>query len=212
MVGLEIHANAFETIAQRRFLTDVPSWLVLAASVLLVAAAGVIFAFGPLWQAYTLAVVLLVAAHATPYLFFTHGKVFSFVTPVSSAWLATVTAAAWQHLVVRRRLRTAEADRERYQHTMHFITHEMRTPLTAIQGSSELMGRYQMPEEKRKQMAQLINSESKRLGAHDRDLSQRGAALGGADGVEAGDVSGGGHGGGLPGAGASTGGAQTHHH
>ena len=40
----------------------------------------------------------------------------------------------------------------------------MRTPLTAIQGSSELISRYgNMPEEKRKQMAQLINSESKRL-------------------------------------------------
>jgi two-component system phosphate regulon sensor histidine kinase PhoR len=47
---------------------------------------------------------------------------------------------------------------------MHFVTHEMRTPLTAIQGSSELIGRYTMTEEKRKQMAQLINSESKRLG------------------------------------------------
>jgi two-component system sensor histidine kinase SenX3 len=41
----------------------------------------------------------------------------------------------------------------------------MRTPLTAIQGSSELMGRYaSMPDEKRKQIAGVINSESKRLG------------------------------------------------
>src|SRR6476661_1284529 len=59
---------------------------------------------------------------------------------------------------------TAEDDKSRYQQAMHFVTHEMRTPLTAIQGSSELIGRYAMPEEKRKQMAQLINSESKRLG------------------------------------------------
>jgi signal transduction histidine kinase len=43
------------------------------------------------------------------------------------------------------------------------VTHEMRTPLTAIQGSSELMGRYNLPEEKRQQIAQMINSESKRL-------------------------------------------------
>jgi signal transduction histidine kinase len=59
---------------------------------------------------------------------------------------------------------TAEVDKSRYQQAMHFVTHEMRTPLTAIQGSSELIGRYAMTEEKRKQMAQLINSESKRLG------------------------------------------------
>jgi signal transduction histidine kinase len=39
----------------------------------------------------------------------------------------------------------------------------MRTPLSAIQGSSELISRYALTEEKRKQIAQLINSESKRL-------------------------------------------------
>ena len=35
--------------------------------------------------------------------------------------------------------------------------------LTAIQGSSELMGRYNLNDAKRKQMAEMINSESKRL-------------------------------------------------
>ncbi len=65
---------------------------------------------------------------------------------------------------MRRSLRKSEAERDRYRQTIHFVTHEMRTPLTAIQGSSELMGRYALPEEKRKQIAELINSESKRLG------------------------------------------------
>jgi signal transduction histidine kinase len=46
---------------------------------------------------------------------------------------------------------------------MHFVTHEMRTPLSAIQGSSELISRYALTDEKRKQLSQLINSESKRL-------------------------------------------------
>jgi FixJ family two-component response regulator/anti-sigma regulatory factor (Ser/Thr protein kinase) len=46
---------------------------------------------------------------------------------------------------------------------MHFVTHEMRTPLSAIQGSSELISRFELTEEKRTQVAQLINSESKRL-------------------------------------------------
>jgi two-component system phosphate regulon sensor histidine kinase PhoR len=39
----------------------------------------------------------------------------------------------------------------------------MRTPLTAIQGSSEIMSRYKVPEEKGKQLSEMINSESKRL-------------------------------------------------
>src|SRR5262249_19012505 len=50
-----------------------------------------------------------------------------------------------------------------YQYAVHFVTHEMRTPLSAIQGSSELMTRFPLTEEKRKQIALLINSESKRL-------------------------------------------------
>src|SRR6202012_2275052 len=65
--------------------------------------------------------------------------------------------------VVRRALRVAETERHRYQQAIHFVTHEMRTPLTAIQGSSELMGRYNLSEEKRKQMTDMINQESKRL-------------------------------------------------
>jgi signal transduction histidine kinase len=39
----------------------------------------------------------------------------------------------------------------------------MRTPLTAIQGSSEIMSRYNLPDEKRHQLSDMINSESKRL-------------------------------------------------
>lgn len=166
MVGLEIHANAYETIVQRRFITDAPSWAVLGFALLLAVAAAAAFAWSPLWQAYLIGIGLLAAAHAVPYWAFTRGQVFSFAVPVSSAWFTVVTAAGWQHLVVRRRLRRAEAERARYQQTMHFVTHEMRTPLTAIQGSSEMISRYgqRLPEEKRNQMAQLINSESKRLG------------------------------------------------
>ncbi len=164
MPGIEILANAFETIAQGHFITDAPHWSVLAASLLFVAAAGVIFAYLPGWQAYAAGVTVLLAANLLPYFFFTRQIVFSFVTPVSAAWVSMISAAGYQTLVVRRRLRKAEAERVRYQQAMHFVTHEMRTPLTAIQGSSELISRYTMPDEKRKQIAQLINSESKRLG------------------------------------------------
>ena len=53
----------------------------------------------------------------------------------------------------------AQTSRERYQQAMHFVTHEMRTPLSAIQGSSELISRFPLTEDKRKQVALLINSE-----------------------------------------------------
>ena len=164
MVGVEIHANAFETIAQGLFLRDAPLWSVLAFSLALVTAAGLAYGRFTGMRANLLAVGILIVAPAAPYWLFTHRIVFSFATPVFSAWLSLVTAGSYQYLVVRRRLHTSDAERDRYRQAMHFVTHEMRTPLTAIQGSSELMSRYALSEEKRKQIADLINSESKRLG------------------------------------------------
>jgi signal transduction histidine kinase len=162
--GLEINANAFETLAQQRFLTDAPAWAVLLLSVALAAAAGLTFRYLAGWPANLVAAAILLTAHGAPYVFFTRGVVLPFTPPVAAAWLTLIAAALWQHWIMRGRLDRSEAERVRYQHAMQFVTHEMRTPLTAIQGSSELMERYSMSEERRKQIAQTIHSESKRLG------------------------------------------------
>jgi signal transduction histidine kinase len=66
-------------------------------------------------------------------------------------------------VTVRRRLRRTEAERARYQEAVHFVSHEMRTPLTTIQGSSDLMRRYKLSEGKRQEIADRISSESRRL-------------------------------------------------
>jgi signal transduction histidine kinase len=161
--GIEINASAFETISQGLFITDVGEQWVLLFSLALVAAAGLSFRYLPGWWAYAGGIAVLAAAQTAPYLFFTHRKVFSFATPMAAAILADLTAAMYYHLVVRRNWRREQSTRERYQQAMHFVTHEMRTPLSAIQGSSELISKYALTEEKRKQVADLINSESKRL-------------------------------------------------
>jgi signal transduction histidine kinase len=161
--GMEINADAFETMASGQFIRDVdPLWVLLWA-LALVAASGAAFRYLPGWAAYAASVAILAAASAAPYVLFTHGRVLSFTTSASAAWFGAITAAAYYHLVVRRSLRRSEAQRTRYQQAMHFVTHEMRTPLSAIQGSSELISRYALTEVKRKQIADLINSESKRL-------------------------------------------------
>jgi signal transduction histidine kinase len=161
--GIEIHANAFETMAQALFFTNAPDGWVLLFGMALAAAAGLAFAYLPGWKAYAAGVAVLLAAWFTPYLFFMNRIVFSWATSAGPVTACTIAAAAWQHLVVRRRMVRAELDRTRYQQAMHFVTHEMRTPLSAIQGSSELISRYALNDAKRKQIADLIHSESKRL-------------------------------------------------
>lgn len=161
--GIEIHANVFETLEGGRFLVSAGNLEVALFTLLLASAAVAAFALRTGWQAYALAGLVLAAAHLLPYWFFTRNVVYPYLAPVSAAWLAAVGAGSFQFVAVRRQLGRTEAEKSRYQQAMHFVTHEMRTPLTAIQGSSELMTRYKLPEEKRQQIAELINSESKRL-------------------------------------------------
>jgi len=163
MQGIEIHANAFETLARGEFLRDAPHSASLAFALILACAAGLAFWFLAGWPAYTTGAAIIFAAHALPVWLFGRDVVMPYFAPVLAAWLSVGGAAAWQYFAVRRRWRQAEADKTRYQQAMHFVTHEMRTPLTAIQGSSELMARYNLSEEKRRQIAELIHSESRRM-------------------------------------------------
>ena len=165
MAGIEMNANVYETIANRLFLTDAPPEAWLLAALFMVVAAGLIWRFTGGMTAPILSAALLALAHLFPYWLFIRGAVFPYVPAVLPAWLAMITAASWQYFYVRRRLGHSEAEKTRYQQAIHFVTHEMRTPLTAIQGSSELINRYPaMPEAKRKQINDLIVSESHRLG------------------------------------------------
>lgn len=161
--GVEIHAHAYETLASG----DAPRQAALSTSVLLAlglaAAVAILFTFAMGWPVYAGAALLLVAAHAAPWAAFRAGWVLPAMAPAASAWLAVLASASFQYFIVRRRMVTSEAATHRYQQAFHFVAHEMRTPLTAIQGSSELMTRYNLPEPKRKELGTMINSESKRL-------------------------------------------------
>ena len=161
--GVEIHASAFETLARGRFLRPAGNLAAVVICAALVVLAGLIFWFLHGWIAYSAGGLLLAAAHALPFVLFTQEIVFPFTGPVFAAWLSVAGAASYQHFVARRQLRRAETEKTRYQQAIQFVTHEMRTPLTAIQGSSELIGRYNLGDEKRKQIAGVIHSESRRL-------------------------------------------------
>jgi signal transduction histidine kinase len=161
--GVEVHAQAFETMARGRFLTRAEGSTVLLVCLGLVTAAGLIFGFLSGWPAYAAGAALLCATMWMPVQFFHHDIVFPYFAPLAVAWLGSAGAASYQHFVVRRQLRKSESEKSRYQQAIHWAAHEMRTPLTAIQGSSELMTRYSMPDAKRNELNEMINSESKRL-------------------------------------------------
>jgi signal transduction histidine kinase len=165
MPGIEFHANLYETIARQMFLVDAPLTEVAAVCLALCAAAGLAFLLAAAWKENLAAALVIVVSQAIPAVAFSHNVIWPWMPGTLSAIFGTAAAAAWRHLLVRRQLLRAENEKERYQRSMQFAIHELRTPLTAIQGSSELISRYgSMPELKRKEMAELINAESKRLG------------------------------------------------
>ena len=163
MPGVEIHAHAYETLAQGKFYSDASPSLVLVIALAFIAIAGTLFLRWSGTPAYALAVALIVTAHALPHIFFLNQIIYPYVAPAATAWFAVTCAAVFQYFRTREQLAETESERSRYQQAIQFVTHEMRTPLSAIQGSSELMNRYKLSEEKQKQLSQQIHAESKRL-------------------------------------------------
>jgi len=150
-------------MARRDFLRNSGDLAPLGLSILFATAAGLTFALLSGYTAYAIAAVIILTSLAAPILFFRQGLVFPLFGPAAVAWLSTAGAATYQHFFVRRQLRRSESEKSRYQQAIHWAAHEMRTPLTAIQGSSEIMTNYSLPEAKQKQLSEMINSESKRL-------------------------------------------------
>jgi signal transduction histidine kinase len=163
MPGVEIHAHAFETLAQGVYFSDASPSLVFLIALAFTGIAGALFLQWSGTLAYALAAALIGLAHALPHLFFLNGVIFPYVAPAAVAWFAVTCAAVFQYFRTREQLAETEGERSRYQQAIQFVTHEMRTPLSAIQGSSELMNRYKLSEEKQKQLSLQIHTESKRL-------------------------------------------------
>jgi signal transduction histidine kinase len=161
--GVEFHAQAFETMSSGAFLRDAGLLWPLLLSLAGAAAIALLFAL-PLGRwSYPASAVVVAALHLAPWLAFRSSVVLPASAPVASAWIAILGAFSYRFFVVRRRLEDSEQTSDRYQRAFRFVAHELRTPLTAIQGSGELLTRYNLPEEKRHQLATMIQSESRRL-------------------------------------------------
>ncbi len=161
--GVEINASAYETLARGNFLRTAPDSVSLAVALAFAAGLAICFVKFSGRRALWLAGALLAGAHLVPAALFLAGHLLDFALVGAVAWLCFFTGGGFHYLALRGRMQTAEEQRSRYQRAVHYVTHEMRTPLTTIQGSSEIISRYALTEEKRQQMAGLIYRESVRL-------------------------------------------------
>ena len=162
--GVEVHAHAFDTLAGGRFLRRASELSSIGLAFLFALLCGLAFQYLAGWRAYAAGIAVLLCAHLAPVFFFARQIVFPYFGPAAVAWFSFIGAATYQHFFVRRQLTRSESEKSRYQQAIHWAAHEMRTPLTAIQGSSEIMTRYALPEAKSKQLSEMIHAESKRLG------------------------------------------------
>ena len=164
MPGVEVHANLLHTLLRADYLLSARDRdVVLAALAITVLTAWALAGFHGFVQAVLLTGVGL-AILTGSYAQFLWGRVwpaFSLLLPYGTTLLLCGT---YQLRRVRRKFAESEAKRQRSQQRFQMIAHEIRTPLTAIQGSSELLARYALEDSKREQMLRLIYGESQRLG------------------------------------------------
>lgn len=163
MSGIEIHANVVRTILDAAFLVPLGVAAELGVSFLIVAlcAATAARLRGIRLFAALLGIggaILLGSAAALRM-----GQVWPCGSFVAVFLVAAAVAGASEYGLVSRALAHAERRRKEYAFRVQAIAHEIKTPLTAIQGSSEMIAEQWVGDQQRVEMAGLIHKESKRL-------------------------------------------------
>jgi len=164
MPGVEIHANLLHTLLTEQYLRPVGD---LPASLAVFGIAA--FTAWSLWRFHGLRLLGVLisfgaAVFLLPYRLFLAGSVWPAFSLLLPFGVTLAVCGAWQLFRARRQLDQSEAQRQRSQRQWQMAAHEIRTPLTAIQGSSELLLRYPLDDARREQMIRLISEESERLG------------------------------------------------
>jgi signal transduction histidine kinase len=163
MSGIEIHANILDTLLDGAYLSPIGPvsellWLVVVVAIVVTAA---------WWRnGRLLAPVAFTGVVAIP--------VFSYwmlqagvIVPVVSGLVTEVAVSLLCFLAhtnfMRRRLGEAIMGRRDYAFRLQAVAHEIKTPLTAIHASSQLMTETDVPEAKKEEIAQRIHKEAGRL-------------------------------------------------
>ena len=163
MSGIEIHANVIRTILDKAFLMPVGPVAEFWLGLLVIGAA--VLAMVRLQGTRLLLAFMLVGAllFGAGFVSVSLGYLFPIGSLITVFIFAAAVAAVSEHSILRRSLAGEVRRRQEYAFRVQAIAHEIKTPLTAIQGSSEMISESWVPEEQRIEMAGLIHKESKRL-------------------------------------------------
>ncbi len=163
MSGIEVHANVFSTLADDAYLTPLAplAELFSVLGIALLIAGALWWRQGRLLIPTAISGIILIPLLS--YVLFRNGV----IVPVASWIVVEVAASLTAFLVdtsfVRRRLGEAIAGRQDYALRLQAVAHEIKTPLTAIHASSQLMTEASIPEGKKEEIAQRIQKEAGRL-------------------------------------------------
>jgi signal transduction histidine kinase len=163
MSGIEIHANVARTILDRDFLVPLSEAGELTALALIggVCALSIRVLRGiRLSGALVLMGALIVAAS---FVALHLGEVWPVGTMLVGLVVSGSIVGVGEYALVATALRKSERNQREYAFRVQAIAHEIKTPLTAIQGSSEIISDHLVPDEQRTQIAGMIHKESKKL-------------------------------------------------
>lgn len=163
MSGAEIHANVARTILDGAFLEPARP----AADLLLSAGtAGLAVLLIRTLRRAALGMALVGIIALLPLLAFVafrSGYLIPLASMLVSYVFAAAVAGAGEYTALARQLDRSQRRHAEHAFRMQAIAHEIRTPLTAIQGTSEMIAEGYLPDAKRAEMAGLLNRESHRL-------------------------------------------------
>ncbi len=163
MSGIEIHANIFATLTDGAYLSPLSA----PAEFLLLLAIAALVATAAWWkQGRFLSPVAISGFVAIPVVSYWMLRA-GVIVPVASAQVIEVGTSLAGFLAntrfIRSRLSEAIAGRQDYAYRLQAVAHEIKTPLTAIHASSQLMTEPDIPEPKKEEIAQRIHKEAGRL-------------------------------------------------
>lgn len=132
MSGLEIHANALDTLIQRRFLRPLPKAATWALVACLALAVVIAFQLTSTWRAVLVMGVAIVGLFGVAWLLIQHDIWLYTAVPVTAVLVAGVPTAVWGHAVARQQAAFLAGQVEARDAVRTTLAHDLKQPLSVI--------------------------------------------------------------------------------